>query len=97
MPYTPQEKKDFAIKDAKYAIGMAMGNAFQKSVDLVIASGDINENFEDTVKAIKGLRDEFFKDNQARIQEEFDKWLEENEPKIDEALGIRRDDEVSPL
>ena len=83
--YTPQDKKDFLIKDIKYAVGQGMGNAFSKAVDYVISLG---LKGTEAVVQIESYRDVFFKSNQEAIQEAFEKWLEENEQKVDEALGI---------
>lgn len=93
--YSPQEKKDFILKDMKNAIGMGVGNAFTKAVDYHLGMInnlpiDIKKEIkdEDMLESIMKTRDEFFSASQQKIHEEFNNWLKQNEDEIDESLGI---------
>lgn len=81
------------LKDMKNAIGMGVGNAFTKAVDVVIASGHL-EGQDDVSKILEQvveIRDLFFKSNQQKIHDEFQDWLKQNEDEIDAMLGIASD------
>jgi len=85
MAYTQQEKLDFLIKDKKYEIGVSLGNAFNKSVDIAISE---KLGGEKLLERIFELRDKFFEENQLKSQQEFDKWLAENDEKLKIQFGI---------
>jgi len=94
MPYTPQEKLEFAIKDAKYNIGMGVGNAFNKAVDLVLNKYKDEGDFQTLLALVEDTRDKFFASNQAKIEEEIANWKENNVPGIKRELGIQDNEEV---
>ena len=90
MPYSNQDKMEFAIKDAKYSIGAAMGNAFSKAVDFYLSDKNINvgRTEHDAWIIIEGLRDMFFKGNQEAVNRETIAWLEENEHRLRIEYGL---------
>ena len=94
MAYSLQEKLEFQIKDAKYSIGMAMGNAFSKAVDFYLSTEKTNfgKSEKKALRTIEGLRDMFFKSNQAKMEEEIANYLEANIGKWKEQLGFPPDD-----
>ena len=91
--YTPQEKKDFILKDMKNAIGLGVGNAFSKAVDYILSLHEKTNpsliNSPQLMKDIFETRDQFFASNQQKIHEEFQNWLKQNEDEIDSSLGIQ--------
>lgn len=89
MPYNSQDKYDFAIKDAKYSIGQALGNAFSKAVDVIICEHSKDEiDGKNVIGEIIRLRDLFFEENQKKLEEEQNKWIAENDHKIKLEVGL---------
>lgn len=90
--YSPQEKKDFALKDAKYSIGMSRGNALAKAVDLVIAKYELS-NFgdDDLLDIIEKWANKFHHFNQVSIEKDFAEWKSLNEERLNTELGITED------
>jgi len=89
MAYSPQDKLDFAIKDAKYSIGMSRGNSLACATQLACALIEKallkQDNFEDFVYM---YADKFHHFNQVSIDQDFQSWIETNKPKLLEELGI---------
>lgn len=101
--YSQQDKKDFILKDVKYAIGQGLGNAFSKAVDMFIA---LKENYKLEIEkedwnTIENIifqwRDNFFASNQLKAAKEYSEWLKENEDGLDMTLGLGVKDNPEPL
>lgn len=95
--YSNQDKKDFILKDMKSAIGMGLGNAFAKAVDLVIALDPRGKEQDAILTMVNGFRDLFFKENQEKITNEWNDWLAKNENGLDMTLGLGVKDNPEPL
>jgi len=80
MSYTIQDKREFFEKDAKYNIGMGVGNAFNKAVDYYLSDKPQTrgKTDADTLLLIEQLRDMFYKSNQAKIEQEIKNFLDAN-------------------
>ena len=75
MAYSLSEVRAFYEKDVKYNIGMGVGNAFNKAVDVVIARVNELDEGEDIIKRIMQYRDTFFQENQNKIEQEIEMYL----------------------
>lgn len=93
MAYTNQDKYEMTLRQARVDIGQGRGNALSKAVDLfsnltgndqkIIRKMDI-EMFD----TIFHYADKFAEFNQKRIDEDYQKWLEENDDNLKTTLGI---------
>jgi hypothetical protein len=79
--YTPQDKYDFAIKDAKYSIGQGRGSAMGNAITWAIAKGlSLDEAFE--------ISDKIFHYQQVNIEKDFNSWLSLNKKKLKLEVGL---------
>ena len=90
MTYTKEDLYQFALKDIKYSMGMAMGNAFQKAVDFYLSDKNINRGFSesDALLVIERLRDMFYSSNQEELSKQIAAWEEFEGKALKEKLGI---------
>ena len=79
MPiYSVNDKRDFFEKDARTNISILVQSAFNKAVDTVIAQGLEGKTISQILQQVVDFRDRFFQDNQKKIEEEIQKFLELN-------------------
>ena len=92
MAYLPQEKLEFALKDAKYSISMGMGNALSNSIQWVKNNPLYDKLTETELKEkIAESIDTFFHLTQFRIEKKYAEWLELNEEALKEHYGVLPD------
>lgn len=88
MAYSNLDKYEMTLRQARVDIGMGRGNALSKAVDLVVASGVTGRELIES--EIFLWADKFAEFNQKRIDEDYNKWFEENDKNLRMSLGLEK-------
>lgn len=99
MPYTPTDKYEMSLRQAKVDIGQGRGNAMTNAVNLCIASGHKFESDEKMFEWIYNASDQIFHYNQVKIDADFKQWFEANDHqlRLDTGLEVPTIDQSEPI